>query len=140
MGYTTDFEGKLKLSRALTVPEYNELKQLGEGYEKEDYAKLNPEHPDSYLQWVPTQDGLGYCWNDGEKFYDYAEWLQWIIDNWFKPKKITLMGRINYQGEEIGDVGYLEVLEDQHVRVYELEAKGIVECPSCGEKFNPDEV
>lgn len=139
MGYTTEFNGVMKFSRPLTVPELRELEALGE-YEKDEYTKYNEKHPDAYNQWVPTKDGLGLEWNGGEKFYEYEEWLQWLIDNYFKPRKITLMGRYNYQGEEIGDVGYLEVLEDQHVRTYELEAKGVVECPSCGEKFNPDEV
>lgn len=139
MGYTTSFEGGMALSRPLTVPELRELEALAE-YEEDEYKKYSDTKPDNgYNQWTPNKDGTAMVWNDGEKFYDYAEWLQWLIDYYFKPRNIELRGRINYQGEEIGDVGYLEVLEDQHVRTYTLEAKGIVECPHCGERFNPDE-
>lgn len=138
MGYTTDFDGVLHLSRPLTVPEFNELKKLGEEYEKKDYAKVNPEHPDSYLQWVPTKDGEGLEWNGGEKFYDYVEWLEWLIKYWFTPKNIELNGAIRWQGEEIGDVGRIEVNHNT-VKAIELEVTGVVECPECGERFVPNE-
>lgn len=133
MGYTTNFEGKMGFNRALTVPEFNELKAFN-NMEKDEY----PEGvPDSWCQWVPTLDGYGLEWDGGEKFYEYAEWLEWLKENWLKPKGIKIQGRINYQGEEIGDVGYLEVKDDK-LSVVELKPTGLVECPNCGETFKPE--
>lgn len=133
MGYTTSFDGRLTFSRPLTVPEFNELK----GYSIFDRPTQDGE-PDTYCQWEPTKDGLGLEWDGGEKFYCYVEWLEYLIENWFKPRSITLNGVLRYQGEEIGDVGRIEV-EDNQVKKVELEPDGIVECPSCGERFKPNE-
>lgn len=138
MGYTTDFEGKLDFSRVLTVTELRELEDL-EDYQlqEQQFSKYADNHPDSYNQWKPTKDGMALEWNGGEKFYEYVEWLEWLIDNYFKPKKIILNGVLRYQGEEIGDVGRIEV-KDNVVDVIKLDPQGIVECPSCGERFKPE--
>lgn len=135
MGYTTDFDGRINFSRPLTVPEFNELKKFSEYMDRSQ----NPEGaPDAYCQWEPTPDGEGLQWDGGEKFYEYTAWLRWLADNWFKPKGIILNGTLRYQGEEIGDVGRIEV-KDSVVTEVELEVTGIVECPECGERFVPSD-
>jgi len=138
MGYTTDFDGSVKFDRVLTVTELRDLEELADYLTQDDaYSKYNKEHPDSYNQWEPLKDGTGLCWNGGEKFYNYTEWLQWLIDNYLLPRNIHASGIIRYQGEEIGDVGRLEV-EGDKVTVVELDATGVVECPSCGHKFKQE--
>lgn len=135
MGYTTSFEGKVDFSRPLAVPEFNQLKELA-NYDQALYNKYSPEHPDSYNQWEPSEDGMSLRWNGGEKFYDYVDWLEWLVKNYFKPRSIELNGTFRYQGEEIGDVGRIEV-KDSSVKLVRLEPSGIVECPNCGERFKP---
>lgn len=113
MGYTTDFEGKLKFNRQLTVDEKNFLDKLANtrrmarnvdrkyGVEGEFYVDgggfMGQDHEDNVIdsntpprtqpglwcQWVPTEDGKFLEWDGGEKFYAYVEWLQYIIDKVF---------------------------------------------------------
>jgi hypothetical protein len=137
MGYTTSFHGVIKFDRELTLGEYRELEDLAE-YEPETYKKYSDKTPDNgYNQWEPTKDGWGLQWNGSEKFYDYVEWLQWLIDYFFKPHKIMLNGIFTYQGEEIGDVGRIEV-KDNVVKQVKLDIEGAVECPKCGNVFKPE--
>lgn len=133
MGYQTDFDGKFDLSRVLTVTESNTLKEFADERHEGDGF------PGYYCQWVPTKDGLGIEWDGNEKFYDYVEWLEYLIKNYFEPWGIKVNGAIRYQGEEIGDVGRVEV-KDNVVKLVELEVTGIVECPECGERFVPGDL
>lgn len=133
MGYTTDFDGRFNLNKPLTVPDANELKAWAKERHEGD-AK----YPGYYCQWVPTEDGIGIEWDGGEKFYEYVEWLEYIIKHFLEPKGYVLNGAVRYQGEEIGDVGRIEVKDNQVTQV-ELDATGVVECPDCGHKFKPGE-
>lgn len=141
MGYTTDFSGTLSFNRELSHKEWLELTELGD-YEKAAYEKYTdtPDTiPDAYLQWVPTPDGSGYGWNGGEKFYEYIHWLRWIIKHYMKPHDLVLNGEIRWQGEEIGDVGILTVV-DNKVTTKKLTLEGVVVCPNCNHKFVPENV
>lgn len=138
MGYSTSFDGSVKFSRGLTVEELRDLEGLvNYSTQSDEVDKYSTDHPDSYNQWEPLSDGTGLCWNLGEKFYDYVEWMQWLINEYLVPRGIHTNGTIRYQGEEIGDVGRIEV-EDDIVRKIALDPEGIVECPSCGERFKPE--
>lgn len=130
MGYTTTFDGRFELNKALSVPDSNQLKEWAN--ERHENADV----PGIWCQWVPTDDGLGIEWDGNEKFYDYVEWLEYIIKHFLNPKDYLLNGAVRYQGEEIGDVGRIEV-KDNKVTQVELDATGVVECPSCGHKFKP---
>jgi hypothetical protein len=118
MGYTTNFEGVINFDRPLTVVEYRELERLAnydsrdDGYYKQ-FTDTPETMPDSYLQWQPTHNGLGLEWNGGEKFYDYVHWLRWLIKHYFKPRDIVLNGELRWQGEEIGDVGIINVADSK---------------------------
>ncbi len=65
--------------------------------------------PGLWCQWIPTPDGGGIQWNGVEKFYDYIEWLQYLIDNFLKPWGYVLRGEVNWQGEREEDVGMIWV-------------------------------
>lgn len=143
MGYSTDFNGVISFSRALTVREYKELIKLANYDSKDDgtyklYTNTPETIPDSYLQWEPTDDGTGLQWNYGEKFYDYIHWLRWLIKHYFKPHDIVLNGQIQWQGEEIGDCGIIKVINNK-VTTKKLIIEGQIQCPNCQERFVPDE-
>jgi hypothetical protein len=106
MGYTTNFEGKLKLNKQLSLDDYNWLEQNHEGHNLENGA------PDSYLQWQPSKDGWFIGWDGSEKFYYYKEWISWLIEHFFKPKGYILNGKIEWSGEEQGDVGLIEIADN----------------------------
>lgn len=143
MGYTTRFDGRIKFDRPLTVPEFRRLEKMCDYSAQDDgflreFTDTPDTIPTSYLQWQPTEDGEGLEWNGAEKFYDYVHWLRWLIKHFFKPHSIVLSGALTYQGEEIGDVGRIEV-RDNVVRQIKLEAVSLDKCPNCGHLLSPSE-
>ena len=73
--------------------------------------------PSLWCQWVPTDDGDAVEWNESEKFYCYTEWLNYIIANMLTPWGRTISGRVLYRGEELRDVGAIEIVDGKAVRV-----------------------
>ena len=61
---------------------------------------------------MPTEDAAGLEWDGGEKFYDYVEWLQYLITNFYGPWGYTLNGQIAWSGENSGDVGRITVKDN----------------------------
>ena len=72
--------------------------------------------PGLWCQWIIKDDSL--VWDGGEKFYNYVEWLQYLIDNFFDPLGYELSGDIAWQGEDPDDCGVIHVannyIEVQH--------------------------
>ena len=67
---------------------------------------------------MPTADGKAIEWDYGEKFYDYIEWLGWIIEKLLKPADLILNGEVEWNGEEPSDVGKI-IVKDNVVTVKE---------------------
>lgn len=65
--------------------------------------------PGLWCKWRPTDDGTGIEWDGAEKFYDYAEWLQYLMDHFLKPWGYTLSGSVTWQGECGEDRGVLAI-------------------------------
>ena len=74
--------------------------------------------PGLWCQWVLTKDGEHLEWDGGEKFYNYIEWLQYMIKNFFEPWGIKLNGEITWVGEDSSDRGKIKVT-DNKVEVFE---------------------
>jgi hypothetical protein len=86
--------------------------------------------PGPWCQWVPLhsehpystpdiededEDWEGFdCigWDQGEKFYHYVEWLNYIINNFLEPWGYTLNGEVTWDGEDVGDIGVIEVCDN----------------------------
>jgi hypothetical protein len=68
--------------------------------------------PGLWCQWVPTQDGCGIEWDGNEKFYEYQEWLSYIITHFLAPWGYTLNGTIVWEGEDSSDKGKLIVKDN----------------------------
>lgn len=154
MGYSTDFEGKLKFNKQLSVDDLNFLRKLagtrrmkrkvdpkygvdgefyvdgtgewGQGRDDNvvDYNTPPETQPSLWLQWEPTEDGWYLEWNGGEKFYSYIEWLEYLIEKILKPRGYVLNGVIDWQGEESDDRGIIDV-KDNFVMVNELKNEDI---------------
>lgn len=93
MGYTTYFEGKLDLNKQLTLEDYRWLVNFNEERHEEDQG-----FPSNYCQWKPTEDGKSIVWDEREKFYEYVEWLEYLIKEFFKPRGYILNGTIGWEG------------------------------------------
>lgn len=65
--------------------------------------------PGLWCQWVPTQDNNGIEWDGGEKFYDYVEWLSYIIEHFLMPWGYVLNGEVEWFGEDHSDRGKIVV-------------------------------
>jgi hypothetical protein len=81
-----------------------------------DYNKPPIGQPGFWCQWLPTNDGECLEWDFGEKFYNYVEWLEYLIEHFFTPWGVTLNGAIQWYGDEPDDRGLIEV-EDSVVTV-----------------------
>lgn len=155
MGYTTDFEGRIEIEPALNEIEitylnrFSETRRMdrekgpyfvgGHGYAGQgngpdkiyNYNNPHPSQPGLWCQWVPTDDGTALVWNGHEKFYEAAEWMQYLMDHFvgYMPTAITELreltdvgdflqghvcnGTISAQGERPSDTWLLEVKDNQ---------------------------
>lgn len=114
MGYTTEFTGQLTIVPAMPlskVSEYNDR--------FEDHSTLSP---GGYNDWelINSMDGKStfLAWNGSEKFYEYVEWLKWVIEHVLKPDGHVANGEIKWSGEEPYDLGLISV-DDNVVTVKE---------------------
>lgn len=78
-----------------------------------NYNKPPSEQPSLWCQWVVEDsseakfDSLG--WDGGEKFYCYVEWLEYMINHFFKPWGRRLDGTVHWYGEDSADMGVIEI-------------------------------
>lgn len=79
--------------------------------------------PGLWLQWVPTEDKKHLVWDEGEKFYNYTEWLIYLIEKILEPKGYVLNGEVSYEGEYRADFGVIKV-DNNKVECIEGEAWG----------------
>ena len=77
-----------------------------------EYNKPPETQPGLWCQWVPSDDGEYLEWNGAEKFYDYVEWLKYIVDNFLKPWGYSITGTVTWRGEDRGDVGNIIVKDN----------------------------
>ena len=73
-----------------------------------DYNHPPKNQPGLWLDWIVSDDRMGIEWSGGEKFYNYVEWLEYILSNFFHPIYL-FNGEIEYQGEEDDDHGLIIV-------------------------------
>ncbi|MFC1707722.1 hypothetical protein ACFL59_13055 [Planctomycetota bacterium] len=68
--------------------------------------------PGLYCQWRPSSDGRTLGWDGVEKFYDYVEWLRYLIENMLKPWGYTVSGHVLWRGERRADLGQIRVSQN----------------------------
>lgn len=109
MGYTTYFSGSVEIVPPLNQAEAEYLRcfaesrrmkrtagayfadpgnDSGQGARSDEILDYNapPEgQPGLWCQWVPTEDGSALEWDEGEKFYESAEWMAYLVDHFLKP-------------------------------------------------------
>ena len=75
-----------------------------------DYNEPSLKQPGLWCQWIVSEDGKYLMWDRGEKFYNYIEWLEYIIENFVKTQdKLKVNGYLVYMGEDVHDIGIIEV-------------------------------
>lgn len=80
-----------------------------------DYNSPPMGQPGLWCQWIPTNDGRSIEHDGGEKFYDYVEWIKYLIDHFLAPWGYKVDGLVDWNGEDRGDVGQIEVKRNKVV-------------------------
>jgi hypothetical protein len=84
---------------------------------------LTNTQPGLWCQWVLEYNSIGnvdLVWDENEKFYNYVEWLEYLILHFFKPWGLLLDGEITWRGEDFTDIGKIMV-ENNVVTTKELQ-------------------
>lgn len=113
MGYTTEFSGAVTIEPPLNEAEVSFLNDFrgtrrmkrsggpyfvkGNGYAgQDDGPDVIQDHnyppdgqPGLWCHWEATLDGHSILWDGGEKFYDSAEWMSYIINHFLKPNAVA---------------------------------------------------
>lgn len=76
--------------------------------------------PGLWCGWIPNERGDAIIWDGVEKFYNYAEWLLYLVDHFMKPWGYILNGEIQWCGEQNDDMGAIYV-KDNNIEVYDSE-------------------
>lgn len=105
MGYNTDFDGQVTIDPPLSEKEVAFINAFAD--ERHEDATM----PGIWCQWIA--DDLDFIeWDGNEKFYDAAEWMKYIIDNFIGKDPIAKRGN--------PDLNFLQ----GHVCNGEIEAQG----------------
>lgn len=148
MGYTTQFSGQVSIEPPLNQAEIEYLRKFnttrrmnrgngpyfvdgsgdfGQGRDSDvvNYNSPPAGQPGLWCNWTVTDDGSEILWDEGEKFYYAAEWMEYIINHFLKPDCIaskelpflqanhTCSGSIKAQGEDMGDRWKLYVYNNE---------------------------
>lgn len=88
----------------------------GKGHmgQNDDSSIINYNHvpagqPGLWCKWAPNEDGTAIVWNGAEKFYNYIEWIVYLIEKFLQPWGYCVDGTVRWQGEEPDDLGCIEV-------------------------------
>lgn len=153
MGYTTEFEGHFITDRPVDEETYDLLRGLattrrmkrdigaeygtegefyidGTGYRGQgrdgniiDYNRPPSTQPGLWCQWLIQEDRQTIQWDGIEKFYNYVEWLEYIIERVLYPRGYSLSGKVRWQGERPTDAGTITAHGDCVSAITDTEAR-----------------
>ena len=141
MGYTTYFSGEFRFNKPVTdelkiyinrfsdtrrmVRDNNKIKELFPNWRElcfngdlgVDGAYYNSagNQPGLWCQWI-INDNNELMWDEGEKFYNYVDWLEYLIKHFFEPLGYVINGTVYYDGEDPDDFGKI-VASDNFVKI-----------------------
>ena len=83
-----------------------------------DYNNPPLGQPGLWCQWRPSKNPKTGAfnrieWDGAEKFYNYVEWLEYLIDVFLRPWGYTLFGSVRWQGEDYSDRGEILVFDNE---------------------------
>jgi hypothetical protein len=108
MGYNTDFDGALNIEPPM-CDEHRRF--INDNAKSMKYPDL-PDCPQAYLQWVISDDGKHLEWDGNEKFYEYEEWLDYLLREYLTPWGYKVNGEISWRGAEDDDRGTIYVKDN----------------------------
>lgn len=97
--------------------DYHNTKSIQEYDEKDTVISINSSpknQPGFWCQWIYDARKNDIIWDEGEKFYEYRAWIEYMIHTFFIPWDIILEGTVHFQGEDNDDCGNI-IIEDNLV-------------------------
>lgn len=77
-----------------------------------DYNRPPAGQPCLWCKWAPNEAATAIEWTGAEKFYNYVEWLGYLVDHFLKPWGYAITGTVHWEGEERSDVGRIIALDN----------------------------
>lgn len=78
-----------------------------------EYNEPPTGQPGLWCQWVVNLDSRNKIgWNESEKFYNYVEWLKYIIHHFLVPWGRALNGEMTWEGEDNNDRGKIIIVNN----------------------------
>jgi hypothetical protein len=74
-----------------------------------DYNSPPDDQPSLWCQWTASDDGESIVWDEGEKFYSYVEWIEYLIEHFLAPWGYVVNGEVEWSGEESDDRGMIRI-------------------------------
>ena len=74
-----------------------------------DYNLPPSDQPSLWCQWVYDPKSNVIKWDQNEKFYNYVDWIKYIIDKILKPNNFSLTGVVKWVGQDIFDKGEIRI-------------------------------
>ena len=106
----------IRVAAGLPIGDNGEYFVNGRGFcgQDEDESVKESNHPPAgqpglWCQWVPSANGKSIVWDGNEKFYEYVDWIEYLIEHFLKPWGYVVNGSVEWQGEERDDRGLIEV-------------------------------
>lgn len=118
MGYTTVFKGSFKFDKPLTIEHQEFLTRFSQ--KPQTLVNVGPR---LWCQWIPNDNGDEIIWDGEENFYNYVEWLGYIVDQFLKPWGYILNGEVDWRGEKFYDLGTI-VVKDNIITVTHIKNRG----------------
>ena len=69
--------------------------------------------PGYWCEWFINERTGAVEWNGAEKFYEYTDWLIFLIENFFEPAGYILNGEFIWIGEDSEDRGKISVVNNK---------------------------
>ena len=122
MSFKVQFVGKFTLNKKLTTEQYEKILQFLDDNDNNwcslihcnEPLVIQPSDETSKLDrccWDINLDKETVEWDKYEELenYDHVQWLQILIDKFFKPWELTLSGEVKYRGRKWDDLGTISV-------------------------------
>jgi hypothetical protein len=82
-----------------------------------NYNEPPSTQPSLWCHWIILDDMQTIQWDGGEKFYNYVEWLEYLISKILEPAGYIVNGVIQWVGEDIFDDRGSISVEDNKISV-----------------------
>lgn len=78
-----------------------------------DYNKPPAGQPGLWCDWKYDEYSNIIKWNGSEKFYNYVEWIKYLVEKILKPRGYTLTGSVDWRGEDEDDIGTINIFNNE---------------------------